>query len=491
MHASCELNFSRINLFEMKRLINAISTPKLSKLQQQILDQMIKGKNVYFTGKAGSGKTLVLSSFISHCKSLKIPIAVTASTGLAASLLKGQTFHSFTSIPPKQSGLNIIDTLAKLKTVKKRYCQTQVLIIDEISMLDPDYFDLFNHCVKQLRQNRSPLGGLQVILVGDFFQLPPIDSSSSRPERVPVKANSKLLEFIQPAEKVDAWCDEIVDQRRFLFDSIAFKELLANGMQTFSLPESFRQSDPLFTSILDDIRMGVYSDALWPNLPTQNLTSDDIKPTFLSPFKGKAERYNQQQLHALQGDPLVFPAIDFVSRAEHATWNDVETGTVDHAFKAFQAGLVSTLKVGAQVILLRNVNVGQGLANGSRGVVVGFDKVVDLLLKTVLKLPVVRFANGVEYVVGYHEFTAEIGDAVVTRQQIPLQLGWGMTIHRAQGMSLDRVVVKMENAFVPGQAYVALSRARSLEGLSVVGMNQKSIWASSRVKQFYKAMDLL
>ena len=285
--------------------------------------------------------------------------------------------------------------------------------------------------------------------------------------------------------------DLISDKRRYLFDSLAWKELMLNGMLAIQVQQSFRQSDSLFLSILDDIRGGVYSDHLFDYLKRNeriDFTDDGIKPTYLSAYRSSAHFYNNSELYKLKGEMKTFQAVEMATLVDSYDWQNVNTESLDPAFKGLQCESVLNLKIGAQVILLKNLNVKEGLANGSRGVVVAFEKQLDALTNQYISLPMVRFTNGSTYVIGYHDFstTLDMDCLVAVRKQIPLKLGWGITIHKAQGMTLDRAVIHLDKAFVPGHAYVALSRVKSLDGLSLLQFNRNSLWVSERVKKFYK-----
>lgn len=494
----------------MKIKFPSLVSGEFSAEQNQLLSILMQGKNCYFTGKAGTGKTAVLKEFIARSRRNKVKLGITAPTGVSAAAIDGQTLHSFTGIPPRASNLQIYDYISninKTPSVKKRYLKTDTLIIDEISMLEPTYFDVFNSVCKKVRGNNDPFGGIQMVLSGDFHQLPPVNdhSMSSALERTPILQNSRFLTLLNksatshsdpPYDSIRSnmgHFDLIADQRRFLFDSMAWKELMINGMQTKLIEKSFRQSDPLFLSILDDIRDGVYSDELFAYLAQhkrKEFEDGEIKPTYLSAYRSAAHLYNRNELYKLKGDMKTFQAVEIASLVDSFGWSTVNTDSLDPALKGLQCESLLNLKVGAQVILLKNLNVKEGLANGSRGVVVAFERQLDMLTNQVMQLPLVRFTNGSTYVIGYHDFSTvlDTDGLIATRKQIPLKLGWGITIHKAQGMTLDRAVIQLDKAFAPGHAYVALSRVKSLNGLSLQQFNRNSLWVSERVKKFYSKL---
>jgi ATP-dependent DNA helicase PIF1 len=378
------------------------------------------------------------------------------------------------------------------KSILKRYTETKVLIIDEISMLNSDFFDSLNEVFKILRDNTKPFGGVQLILTGDFFQLPPIQKTNlktSKREEIKVQSNFlKLHHENYDPEIHQGYSDKIIDDGRFLFDSKSWYELIMCGMQIRQLTQGFRQKDLIFTSILDDIRLGVHSPEMFkflvPNY-RKKFNDSEIKPTYLSAYRRRADMYNAIELKKLPGYGHTYDSIEYVTN-EELYWPDVDPIHLKKVFYNIQSHPHLQLKVGAQVILLRNINPKDGLANGSRGVITGFTKTKDEITKMELYLPLVRFLNGKTFVIGYHEFKSELDEQLtVVRYQIPLKLGWGITIHKSQGMTLDRAVIQIERSFAPGHAYVALSRVKDLEGLSLKQFSKKSIWVSERVKTFY------
>jgi ATP-dependent DNA helicase PIF1 len=392
----------------------------------------------------------------------------------------------------------VIKELKKKTSVFNRYRNTQVLILDEASMLCPNFFDLFNIACKELRQNQKPFGGMQIVLVGDFFQLPPVRLqkwNEKKPIRIPVLETSQFLHQLHqqnynPLIHVGT-SDVIEDDQDYLFDSQGWYELIMDGMQIRQLTSVFRQDDPLFLSLLNDVRLGIHSRDMWEfsKLHSGKKWDDEIKPTHLSVYRRVVDGHNSKELSKLDGEMMSYPAQELIQLNEATkSWNDVCADHIDSTFYSFQGQHVLHLKKGAQVILVRNINIKNGLANGSRGIVVGFRHQEDQLTKQVMALPIVRFLNGKSFVIGYHDFNTEleVDGITVVRRQIPLKLGWGVTIHKSQGMTLDRAVVHLNSCFAPGHAYVALSRVKSLDGLSLQNFNPSSLWVSKKVKSFYQ-----
>ena len=367
-------------------------------------------------------------------------------------------------------------------------------------MISPDFFDIFNSVCKRIRDNNRPFGGLQVVLSGDFFQLPPVVMNAIKPVlgKEVINRPSSYLSFMKGTEfnpEIDVGVSKFFVETgtRYLFHSKAWLDLVLHNMSLIQLETAFRQSDSKFVSVLDDLRFGTFTPELWNFLETfknkhLEWPKTGIKPTFLSGYKQATEHYNMKKLSELPGFEQIYEAVDSVRLNDSLTWRDTETPVVvDPIFNMFTGQTLLNLKVGAQVILLRNLDVKNMLANGSRGVVEGFTNRYDQLTERNILLPVVRFLSGNSYVIGYHDFETCLDTEGVTvhRRQLPLKLGWGMTIHRAQGMTLDRAIIDLPEAFVPGHAYVALSRIKTLEGLSLARFSEKSLYVSSKVQEFH------
>jgi ATP-dependent DNA helicase PIF1 len=367
-------------------------------------------------------------------------------------------------------------------------------------MINCEYFDALNESLKEIRKCRKPFGGIQIVLSGDFFQLPPIERNpkywGANEKGLQMKREESLFQKIHYGNSLDASIhfgsyNKVPDNRRYLFDSRAWKELINYGMKIYELKKGFRQTESKFIALLDDLRYGIHCPEMWSYLrPYYHKKFDDdsnIKPTYLSAYRNRADSYNQVELSKLSGECVPFHSIEYVQLVNSNEWPEPEPAKVKHAFQSIISQEMLFLKIGAQVILISNINVGEGLANGSRGVVVGFSKQKDELSGQMLRLPIVRFLSGKTFIVGYHEFRSYVGieNLNIIRRQIPLKLGWGLTIHKSQGMTLDRAVVYLEKSFVPGHAYVAMSRIKNVEGLSLQKFGSESIWASERVKEFY------
>lgn len=388
--------------------------------QKQALAVMSSGKNVFLTGAPGAGKTYVLNEFAARSIRSGKKVAVTASTGIAATHLGGTTIHSW-------SGLGIKDFLtsederflAGNERLIKRYNATDILVIDEVSMLHGSRLDMLNQTAKILRKNEEPFGGLQVILVGDLFQLPPVTRA---------------------AGPID-----------FVYESLAWQEL---NLSICYITEQHRQEghDGLLNLLeamrrneLGDEHRLIVGERMGIKPPV------DMVLTRLYAHNVDVEGINNHHLNALSAKSKVFKMETKGNK-----------GRVEALVKSVLAPELLELKVGAEVMFVAN-NFAEGFVNGSRGVVVTFSD----------NKPVVELQNGRTIYVEPHSWSInEDGKVRAEVSQLPLRLAWAITIHKSQGMSLDAAEVDLSKAFTPGMGYVALSRVRSLKGLYLQGVNK-------------------
>lgn len=382
---------------------------------------MLSGASVFLTGPPGAGKTFVLNEFIRRGERNGKRIAVTASTGIAATHIGGATIHSW-------SGLGIRDSLSPYDKewiqsndrLRKRYNGTDVLVIDEVSMLHGKRLDMINEVCKLLRESEDPFGGLQVILVGDLFQLPPVNRET-----------------------------EIAD---FVHTSAAWEEL---APKICYLSEQHRQAGDRLLDVLEAMRRGEVEDwhteALMERMSKQPAINSPV--TRLYTHNIDVDKINQQHLIALQGE---------IRRFEMRTEGNATK--VEQLVRSVLAPEILELKTGAEVMFVAN-NFTEGYVNGSRGQVIGFDDDSGL--------PEVRLlSNGKRVSVEYQSWTLmEDGRVRAEVVQLPLRLAWAITVHKSQGMSLDAAEIDLSKSFTPGMGYVALSRVRSLDGVYLSGMN--------------------
>lgn len=394
-------------------------------MQNTALNILKTGNNVFITGSAGTGKTYLLNKFTFYLKSRKITPTIVAPTGIAASHLNGQTIHSFFSLGIRNEIDDyFIESLLEKKYLQTRFSKLKVLIIDEISMVSPEIFTSMDKILRAFKKNDAPFGGVQTILSGDFFQLPPIS--------------------------------RVLTNKRFAWQSSSWKEL---ELKTCYLQEKFRQDDNVLISILDEIRCGKVSSNSYDILNSRYKKDlgIDFTPTKLYTHNIDVDRINNDELKKINNT-----SHSFKFKSE---------GTAKNIEKIFKSSLVQeemTLKKDAVVMFIKN-NHELGVVNGTTGVVVDFD--------TQTQLPIVKTSSGVLVKVKLEDWTMESdsGKIVAKVSQIPLKLAWAITIHKSQGMTLDSAEIDLSKTFEVGQGYVALSRIKNIDGLRLMGLNKLAL----------------
>ncbi|OPB45167.1 putative mitochondrial DNA helicase (Pif1) [Trichoderma guizhouense] len=460
----------------------------LSKEQEHVLDLVVnQGKSVFFTGPAGTGKSVLMRAIINQLRTKyardRERVAVTASTGLAACNIGGITLHSFSGIGlGKEDAATLVRKIRRNPKAKNRWLRTKCLIIDEISMVDGDLFDKLSQIGRTIRNNGRPWGGIQLIITGDFFQLPPVPDGDKKREA------------------------------KFAFDAATWSTSIDH---TIGLTQVFRQRDPKFAAMLNEMRLGqITQDTVdtFKRLARPLEFNDGVESAELFPTRAQVDGSNERRLRDLPGAPIKYDAID--------------TGDVnirDKLLANMMAPKSIELKMDSQVMLIKNLD--GSLVNGSLGRVIAFsdERTFDMTnmddydpfmddamakarrkLKAFsrepdpdgsgMKYPVVRFisTDGVARVIlcQPEEWKVELpnGEVQAKRVQLPLILAWALSIHKAQGQTLERVTVNLGRVFEKGQAYVALSRATSQEGLRVLGFDKNKVMAHPRVITFYRQL---
>lgn len=401
--------------------------------QEQALQLLKSGKNVFLTGSAGTGKTYVLNTFINHLKAAGVPVAVTASTGIAATHLNGLTIHSWSGIGVKEQL-----TSADLKRMKeKKYLQkslenTAVLIVDEISMLHRRQLELVDEVLRYFRKSDDPFGGIQVVLCGDFFQLPPVSEYTEE--------NHQRFAFMSP-----------------LWGKACFTVCY--------LTEQYRQNDNELHRILNEIRNGSVSNQSVLTLEKTQQNEPIGKITRLFTHNADVDRLNLEQLKTLETRQVEFKA------RKKGNPNLLEL-----LKKSVLTYENLPLKTGAVVMFVKN-NYDQGYMNGSMGEVVAFSEDEGLPL---VKLNDGRVIMAEEQVWSVDD---EKGKPLATFTQVPLRLAWAITVHKSQGMTLDAAEIDLGKTFERGQGYVALSRLKDLEGLRLTSLNVRALETDALVKK--------
>ena len=417
----------------------------LNTQQIKSIKYFIEKKNIFITGQAGTGKTYVIKKIIEWCEQNKVKYEKTALTGTAAILINGKTLHSWAGIGigDKQVGF-YISKINRVWALKKNWIKTDLLIIDEISMMDAKLLELLNTIAQIIRRNEKPFGGIQLIFCGDFYQLPPV------------------------SKKTDC---------KFCFESPIWKQCIE---KVIVLKENMRQNDPIFQRCLKEIRKGKCSDETEEILNKcigRKVIDSQIKPTKLFTLKKSVNEINQKELVKLKKDIRTFNSK--IKVKNRSSFKDIEIEKiVNQMDKDNQYEKVLNIAIGAQVMLIKNIDVENGLVNGSRGVVVSFQEMY----------PIVQFLNGNRLVISKSEWEKEVEDkGKIVVSQIPLRLAWALTIHKCQGSTIDNAELDIgDNIFEYGQSYVALSRVRNLNGLYLNKFNPTKIKAHPTVINFYK-----
>lgn len=407
--------------------------------QQEAMEVLKMGYNVYLTGQPGSGKTFLLQKYIDFLRKKDVGPGVTASTGIAATHLNGITIHSWSGIGIKDELRDKdLQQLLKKRRLKKRFQKTKVLIIDEVSMLHAHQLDLVDQVTRAFKANHfQPFGGMQLVLCGDFFQLPPVSRAGELPPR-------------------------------FVSHSQAWQTM---NLQVCYLTEQYRQADREYLKVLNDIRSNSVDDTTFALLQKRYLAkiTSPIKPTKLYTHNIDVDEKNEQELAKIPAKPRVFfmeskgprPLVDFLK----------------------QSCLVSeelTLKVEAPVMFVKN-NFQKGYVNGTLGKIIGFKR----------GEPVVETIDGEEIVVSPEPWSIEEdGEIKAEVIQIPLRLAWAITVHKSQGMNLDLAEIDLSRCFTPGMGYVALSRVRSLSGIRLLGFNNMALKINQEVLELDKKLQV-
>ncbi|KAJ5120341.1 uncharacterized protein N7515_009729 [Penicillium bovifimosum] len=467
----------------------------LSDEQKAVLEAVVdRGKSMFFTGSAGTGKSVLMREIISKLRQKYRTepdrVAVTASTGLAACNIGGVTLHSFAGIGlGKEPAVELVKKIKKNQKARNRWLRTKVLVVDEVSMVDGDLFDKLEEIARRIRNNGRPFGGIQLVITGDFFQLPPVP--------------------------------EMGREAKFAFGAASWTTCIQH---TILLTNVFRQRDPVFAGMLNELRLGNISPSTieaFKKLARPLDVKDQIDATELFPTRAEVDGANSARMGRLSGEVMRYNAVD------SGTIQDQQHR--DRLLSACMAPPLIQLKKGAQVMLIKNME--DSLVNGSIGKVVAFmsedyfdayskndkgsaddamgsdDEAVHRARQKLKHLahtegsasmarkwPLVSFLqpDGSERHLLCQPETWKIelpnGEVQAQRQQVPLILAWALSIHKAQGQTLQRVKVDLGRVFEKGQAYVALSRAVSQEGLQVTRFDPRKVMVHPKVVEFYSKL---
>jgi ATP-dependent DNA helicase PIF1 len=464
----------------------------LSAKQQEALELIQEGSNVFITGVAGTGKSLLLWRALEYLdqKYNKRQYVAVGPTGPAAIALEGQTIHSF-------AGIGIPRTMTdfmKAKSKKKQWKDLKVLVLDEASMVSGEFFDLLSDAVSEIRKDPRPFGGIQLVICGDFLQLSPI-----APRKPDIEQMVEALQAKEGLGERNAR-EMLFLNRGFCFQAYNWKKA---NFRVVELDQVFRQQNKQFIDILQDIRKAHIPPSTLEFLRTKcqrPLPPNEfgIRPTILHSRNRDVSRDNLVELQKLRAETVIYESSDKIKRdkgapkwAENQLWKN-------QFFTNCIAEQTLQLKVGAQVMLIKNEGAGPNqLVNGSRGTVVGYrkpppSKASDdvMLLSGVETYPVVQFVNGAKKIILPTSFESRVvGLGTCTRLAIPLKLAWAITTHKAQGLTLDYVIADLGEVFAEAQAYVALSRASDENGLELRNFSPSRVRANRMALAFYDNPD--
>jgi ATP-dependent DNA helicase PIF1 len=432
---------------------------ELSTEQEQAMQVFQDGGNMFLTGPGGTGKTALIRKMVDLCKTTGKKVQVCALTGCASVLLNCQakTVHSWAGIGLANGDADfIVKRVATNKYKAGNWKKIDVLIIDEVSMMSQKIFEILDSIGKQVRKNSKPFGGLQIIFSGDFYQLPPVDDRQNE----------------DPA--ASAFCFESPDWSGTFPVVVQLKKI-------------FRQTDDVYTGILNQIRVGkLFKSALETLTPhIGKVLPETFVPTILLPRRRDAELINAVELDKLPSEKKVYTltkAEAIMPEKAPPAQISAEQREMEYNFLTnnIMADKEIVLKKGAQVMCIANIDMesAEPIVNGSQGIIIDF----------VGNLPLVQFNNGARRTVGWHTWNSETFPSIGVKQ-LPLIYAWAITIHKAQGVSLDMAQIDAgSNIFECGQTYVALSRIKSLQGLYLTAFNPQKIKVNKKVQDYYKTL---
>jgi len=454
----------------------------LSEEQEQALTAFNNGYNLLLTGPGGSGKTALIKKMVETSKASSKNIQICALTGCAAVLLNCQakTVHSWAGIGLANGPADlVVKRIIANKKKTHNWKKVDVLVIDEVSMMSQKIFEILDGIARGVRKQKShlPFGGIQIVFSGDFYQLPPV-ASSSNSTSLSIGGGGYGYEYDDSAASA------------FCFESPLWESTIDVVIQ---LKKIFRQTDDVYTSILNRIRIGKLSKSSFDILSRQlnKRMPDTFKPTILLPRKKDVDVINMAEMAKLTSNEKKYSLqrVEMLPDDLKKTYNGSSHSSPEqreteytYMMNNIMAEKEIILKVGAQVMCIANIDMesAEPLVNGSQGVIVDFVS---------NGLPLVQFTNGYKRIIQYHTWSSET-NASIGVKQIPLIYAWAVTIHKSQGMSLDMAQIDAGSSiFECGQTYVALSRIKSLEGLYLTAFDPQKIKVNKKVQEFYSKLE--
>ncbi len=430
--------------------------------QDLAFESYLKGNNIFITGSGGTGKSFLIKKIYEDAIKKEKNISVTALTGIAAILLECNacTIHSWGGIGLGKGDIDtIIKKVSKSKFKSHNWYNTDILIIDEISMMSSELFDLLNKLGQVLLKNNKPFGGIQIIMSGDFFQLPPVNS------------------------------------QYFCFESLNFLNCFTD---IYCFNKIYRQSDVEFKKILINMRIGKISKQAISILNNRIISQIELNKilekeniTRLVPTKLKANKINKEKLNQLINENKTYSRELLEDKTNLSKIQKLKLEEMTYKEKEIEYNYIKNstlteeiieLKLNAFVMCIANLDIDKNIVNGSQGIIIGFDYNSN---------PIVKFNNNITMVIEKHSWKSETIPGIIIKQ-IPLILAWSLTIHKAQGVTLDKIIIDVGNdIFECGQMYVAFSRVKSIEGLYLENFNINKLKINNKVLDFYNNNNLI
>jgi len=441
---------------------------ELSREQQIAFDKYVEGHNIFITGPGGVGKSALIKKIYEHANRRFKNICVTAMTGCAAVLLncKAKTLHSWAGIGLANGTVEqLVKKIMKNKTSKITWKTTDILVIDEISMLSLKLFEVLNIIGKTIKNSQKPFGGIQLIFSGDFYQLPPVGDRNDP------------------------------DTIKFCFESNDWNSVFHRNCQ-IQLTKIYRQTDENYRNILNQIREGRIkrkTNDLLLQYVGRDLSENKnliVEPTKLYPTKNKVENINNYKMELLNTEMHEYELNHIydieMSKSDKLSRTNFTSFDIKAELEFLSSNLLCDklikIKIGSQVMCIINIQSDRGLeiCNGSQGIVTGFCDIT--------RNPIVKFNNGTIMIMNRHIWTSDKIPGIGV-SQVPLILAWALTIHKSQGSTLDVAEIDVGSGiFECGQTYVALSRVKSLEGLYLKSFDVSKIKINKKVKDFYESL---
>jgi len=423
-----------------------------------------KNRNVYLSGIGGCGKSYLANQIKNYCKENGIICALTSTTGVSAYNIKGQTIHSWCGIVFSKATEDNVERIVKriLRRAKdrKKIQNTQLLIVDEVSMLGGTYLEVMDYIFKAVRQSKEPLGGLRVLFTGDFLQLPPVNDV-------------------------------------YAFQSVVWNEL---NLATFELTIPKRFDDISYAEMLFRIRRGEHTEDDLEKLRERHKLFKQLKQEeldnciYLFSKKKESNDFNKMKLDSIKGMPDIFVAEDMVIKCDDVAdltllnindYEVVDNADMENFSKCFIALKNLYLKPGCKIMVINNISQEEGIVNGARGTFIGTQKSISPITNAEVTLLRVKLDNGTETLLDKVLFSHQEGDEALVRIQYPVILSYGITAHKAQGLTLDKVVLNLgREIFEAGQAYVALSRCRNLNTVYISNFVEGKLYCDNICKKF-------